>query len=132
MLRRCIYKISHKENNIIQSLQTKLDTITSSMHGQAEIFYAGAYTLVQPDSCQKDCARLAHGLKVLASNVLIITSSRRHLPVSFPDFISHVAVEIFFFLLHAAFCVAFSVGYVYNLNNIKILMSASFVFIPNC
>ena len=37
----------------------------------------------------------------------------------------HAAVEILF-LLHAAFCVAFSVGYVYNLNNIKIVMSASF------
>ena len=48
------------------------------------------------------------------------------MPVSFPDFILHAAVEIFFpATWHAAFCVAFSVGYVYNLNN-KIVMSASF------
>ena len=75
---------------------------------------------------------------MLASDVIIIISSRRHLPVSFPDFISRMQLWRFFFLLHAAFCVAFSVSYVYNLNNIKIVMSASFesiesfVFIPKC
>ena len=66
------------------------------MHDQAET-YAGAYSCIARFLPERLCKTIA-GLKVLASNVIIITSSRRHLPISFPDFILHAAVEIFFLL----------------------------------
>ena len=137
-----IYIPQREQYTVIACRQNCMETITFQ-HAWKSICMAKQKsmqepTLAQSDSCQKDCARLA-GLKVLASNVLIITSSRRHLPASFPDFISHAAVEIFFSAIHA---LLHSVlhrlcrlsRYVHNLNN-KINCDVSiinFVFIPNC